>query len=877
MAAKREAKDSESEDEFESLCDEDDVIARPVDEMVQHTTKPQRDWLRRYTEQPGNLVALGFCCVGASDAGIAKQPKKKAKNEGDATAAQEWTSCGEGVKSGSRMLYIKILKCPACNVCICAGCLLKFWNSREDKNPVFPCPGAEECPFKKQGWSLDAILATPYPLLVAAAKKRHFECNVFQDAISWSREDHAKVQASIRAREQLQVEIENRNDLEKQIAQLKAALYRVNRKVLKLKKEECHCDNPHSVAYDFRLLLLGDSVLRVFSQSSQANQSYSDWVSSFVNQQIAVLMRRAKVAAPPPPPPVLPQAAVDERGSGSDDEAPAAAASASAAEPDVGGELYRVEDLLDDSGQRLRHLEIKCGFKQCKGYILHGVCSACRSTVCRTCGTVCFAGVGSEGTLYVHGDGASPTHVCKKEDVAAYASVDQRHCPNCNTLIHRIEGCPVMFCKACHFNFHWRTLEEEKTYHGAANEALAAAKKAKSGENSIRPVCLEDFREEWLRLARIHPPECPGDFDAREFLLLWYTYEYERVKIYLSSASTPYIEGCLRYFTLKKGFPDTDIAIHPASSLGFLRNLLVTVQNILDGTARDFDYCYRETRCSVAKIVMSADSASEAFEKKRRQVQTLLVTGARVQKFNTECLRVAGTELLLKVYSLLDEVLVQPLRNAPGVSIDDPLFFSRSRMSCDVIIEALEAVSAYNKRLSAYNRQHMSDYLLSCNKGVWISVRYIYTSKTPLEQRFPVVPTSLVRPYICSIIEDVQKIEHDIRCHIVLLDGIKKSCADIHSLVVPSKMYSPTCRHLASEFLAALQVKNDLETMAEPVRPAAAASGPVVIPPYVRASPAAPRFTHTRPEGSVVGPEDFITVDDDETLDELIRSGYIID
>lgn len=52
-------------------------------------------------------------------------------------------------------------------------------------------------------------------------------------------------------------------------------------------------------------------------------------------------------------------------------------------------------------------------------------------------------------------------HVCKPENVKSITMLrkDTKNCPNCTSLIHRISGCPDMFCVSCKTAFNWNTLK----------------------------------------------------------------------------------------------------------------------------------------------------------------------------------------------------------------------------------------------------------------------------------------------------------------------------------------------------------------------------------------------------------------------------------
>lgn len=88
-----------------------------------------------------------------------------------------------------------------------------------------------------------------------------------------------------------------------------------------------------------------------------------------------------------------------------------------------------------------------CGHGNCKGYVSaeDHTCELCQTGYCSECMEVKEAGV---------------DHQCKPEDVATAKMLrkDTKGCPKCATPIHRISGCPDMFCVQCKTAFNWHTL-----------------------------------------------------------------------------------------------------------------------------------------------------------------------------------------------------------------------------------------------------------------------------------------------------------------------------------------------------------------------------------------------------------------------------------
>ncbi len=95
----------------------------------------------------------------------------------------------------------------------------------------------------------------------------------------------------------------------------------------------------------------------------------------------------------------------------------------------------------------------KCMVADCNGWLSTAWrCGVCENYTCSTC----YANKGQE---------RDAEHVCKDEDKATVALLarDTKPCPNCGMGVQRTEGCPVMFCTACHKGFNWNTLKIMET------------------------------------------------------------------------------------------------------------------------------------------------------------------------------------------------------------------------------------------------------------------------------------------------------------------------------------------------------------------------------------------------------------------------------
>lgn len=96
-----------------------------------------------------------------------------------------------------------------------------------------------------------------------------------------------------------------------------------------------------------------------------------------------------------------------------------------------------------------KHIYIQaCNKPDCKGYIdTKGLCGLCKTTYCKRCMVE-----------------KSENHICNENDVLSVEAIkkDSKACPTCSSMIHRISGCPDMFCTSCNTSFNWNTLKIDK-------------------------------------------------------------------------------------------------------------------------------------------------------------------------------------------------------------------------------------------------------------------------------------------------------------------------------------------------------------------------------------------------------------------------------
>jgi hypothetical protein len=95
-----------------------------------------------------------------------------------------------------------------------------------------------------------------------------------------------------------------------------------------------------------------------------------------------------------------------------------------------------------------------CPAEDCRGFLNQKwICGLCDKKTCRNCHEV------------INGD--EKEHVCDPNNVATAQLLekDTKPCPQCQTMIFKIDGCDQMWCTQCHTAFSWKTGNIEKTIH----------------------------------------------------------------------------------------------------------------------------------------------------------------------------------------------------------------------------------------------------------------------------------------------------------------------------------------------------------------------------------------------------------------------------
>lgn len=86
----------------------------------------------------------------------------------------------------------------------------------------------------------------------------------------------------------------------------------------------------------------------------------------------------------------------------------------------------------------------KCPNEECRGFLsTKWKCGICNINVCAEC----------------HEIKNDNEHECKKENVETAKMIEKecKSCPKCATIIHKIDGCDLMWCVMCHTAFSWKS------------------------------------------------------------------------------------------------------------------------------------------------------------------------------------------------------------------------------------------------------------------------------------------------------------------------------------------------------------------------------------------------------------------------------------
>jgi len=107
--------------------------------------------------------------------------------------------------------------------------------------------------------------------------------------------------------------------------------------------------------------------------------------------------------------------------------------------------------LRNDSAVERRKYVRKCPKNDCQGFLSSQLkCELCNSWVCSEC-------------REIKGQDRDAEHTCNPEilESVRVMNQDSKPCPNCASLIYKIEGCSQMFCTECNTAFNWNTLRIE--------------------------------------------------------------------------------------------------------------------------------------------------------------------------------------------------------------------------------------------------------------------------------------------------------------------------------------------------------------------------------------------------------------------------------
>ena len=113
---------------------------------------------------------------------------------------------------------------------------------------------------------------------------------------------------------------------------------------------------------------------------------------------------------------------------------------------DLQARISRINpDNINETPEEARKFIRKCPINNCRGFLsTRWKCGTCDAFICNKC---------NEPKDEEH------LHVCDPANVASMELLnkDTKPCPECATMIYRIEGCPQMFCTNCNTPWDWNT------------------------------------------------------------------------------------------------------------------------------------------------------------------------------------------------------------------------------------------------------------------------------------------------------------------------------------------------------------------------------------------------------------------------------------
>jgi hypothetical protein len=155
----------------------------------------------------------------------------------------------------------------------------------------------------------------------------------------------------------------------------------------------------------------------------------------------------------------------------------------------------------------------KCPKEDCNGMLNSKFeCVVCSNKACKDC-------------YILLPENEEEKHTCKTEDKETFKMLcsKTKPCPNCHTLIFKIEGCNQMFCTQCHTPFSWTTgrIITGEFFHnphyfdfinngGSSAEVFGQQQEVNNDNCDRRNIRWEAFREKYKNLALKRDLDCIG-------------------------------------------------------------------------------------------------------------------------------------------------------------------------------------------------------------------------------------------------------------------------------------------------------------------------------------------------------------------------------
>jgi hypothetical protein len=149
----------------------------------------------------------------------------------------------------------------------------------------------------------------------------------------------------------------------------------------------------------------------------------------------------------------------------------------------------KIKEMKNGKNIQKRQFIKKCSNGECRGFLsTQWKCGLCETYTCSEC-------------YEVKGTKNNAEHICNKENVETAKMIQKecRSCPKCATMIHKIDGCDLMWCVMCQTPFSWKTGKIEKGNIHNPHYFEWLKKNGREERNPLEVQCGRELDDYFLR------------------------------------------------------------------------------------------------------------------------------------------------------------------------------------------------------------------------------------------------------------------------------------------------------------------------------------------------------------------------------------------